>query len=63
MAVLFDWNEKEFNKLIDNCPSEPVTPYLHKYLTKEGNIQPYNNIVNSTFYPSIVVMSVVIHGI
>jgi SAM-dependent methyltransferase len=38
MAVLFDWNEKEFNKLIDNCPSEPVTPYLHKYLTKEGNI-------------------------
>jgi SAM-dependent methyltransferase len=36
MAVIFDWNEEDFNKLIDNCESEPVTPFLHKYLTKEG---------------------------
>ncbi|MFQ5532120.1 MAG: class I SAM-dependent methyltransferase [Candidatus Nanoarchaeia archaeon] len=38
MAIVFDWQEESIQKLIDNCPSEPVTPYLFKYLRKDMRI-------------------------
>lgn len=38
MSVVFSWNENDFQKLIANCPDEPVTPHLMRYLNKEWNI-------------------------
>ena len=35
MSVLFNWEKKDFEKLISNCPKEPVTPYIFKYFSKK----------------------------
>ena len=37
-SVVFEWKKEDFQKLVDNCPSEPVTPYIFKYLPKEGRL-------------------------
>ena len=31
MSVAFKWKQENFQKLIDDCPDEPVTPYIFKY--------------------------------
>ncbi|GAG31406.1 unnamed protein product, partial [marine sediment metagenome] len=38
MPVVFDWKEEDFQTLIGNCPDEPVTPYILKYVPKEGRV-------------------------
>jgi len=35
MSVIFKWKQEDFQKLIENCPSEPVTPYIFKYMPKD----------------------------
>lgn len=30
-STVFSWNQADFEKLIANCPDEPVTPYIFKY--------------------------------
>ncbi len=31
MSEVFQWQEKDLQRLIDNCPDEPVTPYIYHY--------------------------------
>lgn len=31
MPTVFEWKQSEFDKLIANCPDEPVTPFIFKY--------------------------------
>lgn len=31
MAVIFEWKDEDFERLVANCPDEPVTPYVFKY--------------------------------
>lgn len=31
MSVVFEWKTEDFDKLVANCPDEPVTPYVTKY--------------------------------
>lgn len=38
MSVIFKWKQEDFQKLIENCPSEPVTPYIFKYMPKDGQL-------------------------
>lgn len=38
MSVVFKWNPGDFEKLIANCPKEPVTPFMFKYMPKDGII-------------------------
>lgn len=38
MSVIFKWKQEDFQKLIENCPSEPVTPYIFKYMSKDGQL-------------------------
>jgi SAM-dependent methyltransferase len=38
MSVVFKWNQNDFQKLIDNCASEPVTPFILKYIPKTGKV-------------------------
>ena len=35
MTVVFKCEKRDFEKLISNCPDEPVTPYIHKYFKKD----------------------------
>ena len=35
-SVVFNWDPRDFQKLIENCPAEPVTPYIHRYIPKQG---------------------------
>ncbi|OGS06484.1 MAG: hypothetical protein A2270_07305 [Elusimicrobia bacterium RIFOXYA12_FULL_51_18] len=38
MSVIFEWKQEDFEKLINNCATEPVTPYILKYLPKDGRL-------------------------
>ncbi len=38
MSVSFKWKQEDFRKLIECCPSEPVTPYIFKYMPKDGQL-------------------------
>ena len=38
MPVIFEWKQEDFKKLIENCPSEPVTPYIFKYMPQDGQL-------------------------
>lgn len=31
MPTIFEWKQAEFEKLISNCPGEPVTPFIFRY--------------------------------
>jgi SAM-dependent methyltransferase len=31
MAIVFEWDRSDFDKLVANCPGEPVTPFIFKY--------------------------------
>jgi len=33
MSVTFQWKQEDFQKLINDCPNEPVTPYIFKYFS------------------------------
>lgn len=37
-SVVFKWNPADLKKLIENCPSEPVIPYILKYVPKKGKV-------------------------
>ncbi len=37
-SIVFKWNPADLQKLIENCPSEPVTPYIFKYVPKNGKV-------------------------
>jgi len=37
-SVLFNWDPKNFDRLVKLCENNPVTPYILKYLPKTGTI-------------------------
>lgn len=36
MSTIFSWPVKEFNYLLESCESDPLTPYIEKYLSLNG---------------------------
>jgi SAM-dependent methyltransferase len=33
MTPIFEWRQSDFDKLIANCPDEPVTPFIFRYFS------------------------------
>lgn len=38
MTPVFEWQQSDFDKLVANCPSEPVTPFVFKYFSRESKL-------------------------
>jgi SAM-dependent methyltransferase len=38
VSIVFEWKQEDFQKLVGNCPDEPVTPYIFKYFSKEDRL-------------------------
>ncbi len=38
MSVIFKWNIEEFDALVETCITDDATPYILKYMPKEGKI-------------------------
>ncbi len=38
MTPVFEWKQSDFEKLIANCPDEPVTPFIFKYFPPDARL-------------------------
>ena len=38
MTPIFEWQQSDFDKLVANCPDEPVTPFVFKYFSRQDRL-------------------------